>query len=177
MAATAGVSAADTFWQAYWAHREGYDAGRFEAADYWSTVLADCGEVLAPSTLDRLVSLDVASWLHPNQETVELLDDLTIRGTDLALLSNCPRDLAAALETLPWLDNLSRKFYSSHLSMVKPSPEIYLRVAQLIGVEPGECIFVDDRPANISGAEQANMHGIVFTNATRLREALLSSLD
>jgi putative hydrolase of the HAD superfamily len=176
MAATAGVPAAGTFWQAYWDHREDYDAGRSDAGDYWATVLAECGEILTPHTLDRLISLDVASWLHPNQETIELLDDLAMQGTNMALLSNCPRELAAALETLPWLDKLSRKFYSSHLSMVKPSPEIYLTVAKLIGVEPSKCVFVDDRPANVSGAEQANMQGIVFTDATRLREAL-SNLD
>lgn len=176
MVTAAGVSATAEFWQSYWAHREDYDAGRVTARAYWSAVLADCDGSPTPYTLDRLISLDVASWLHPNQETVALLDDLAGRGIQMALLSNCPRELAAALETLPWLDKLSHKFYSSHLSMIKPNPKIYLTVAQLLNSAPEECVLVDDRPANVSGAEKADMRGIVFTSAARLRRTL-STID
>ncbi|MDF9810772.1 HAD-IA family hydrolase [Streptomyces sp. SPB162] len=169
----AGGPAGAAFWQAYWDHREGYDAGSFEAQDYWSAVLADCGKTLTPHALDRLIALDVASWIHPNRETIALLDALALRGTNMALLSNCPRELAATLDKVSWLGHLSRKFYSSRLAMVKPNAEIYLTVTRLLGTEPTECVFVDDRPANVAGAEQVDMRGIEFTNTNSLRQRLI----
>ena len=39
-------------------------------------------------------------------------------------------------------------------------------------MKPNECLFIDDKPENIAGAERAGLHGVVFTNTDQLREAL-----
>ncbi|MEV5413981.1 HAD family phosphatase [Thermopolyspora sp. NPDC052614] len=156
----------EEFWEAYWNHREQYDGARVTAEEYWSTV--------APAAnVRRLVKLDVESWLHPDEGTVRLLDDLSERGHNLALLSNAPLELADAVERLPWLGRMDRLFFSSRLGMVKPDREIYLTVAAELGVEPAECVFVDDRPANVAGAEEAGMTGVLFEDAASLRRRLL----
>lgn len=43
----------------------------------------------------------------------------------------------------------------------KPDPEIYLLAARRLGLAPGECIFVDDLPANVSGATAVGMAGVL----------------
>ncbi|KUK92074.1 MAG: HAD-superfamily hydrolase, subfamily IA, variant 3 [Thermotogales bacterium 46_20] len=39
----------------------------------------------------------------------------------------------------------------------KPSPEIYLEAARLLGVQPGECLVIEDSPAGIISATRAGM--------------------
>lgn len=165
--AAAGSLSAESFWRNYWLYRADYDAGRLAADAYWSKV--------APNADPRwLVELDVASWLHPNQEMLDLLGEVADR--DLALLSNSPPELAAAIDGLRWLGRVTQRFYSCRLGMVKPDKAIYLAVAERLGVAPTACTFVDDRPANVTGAETAGMTGILFTDARSLRGQLLLSI-
>lgn len=43
----------------------------------------------------------------------------------------------------------------------KPNPDIFERAAMLLGVEPGECIVVEDSPTGIEGAFHAKMHPVM----------------
>jgi putative hydrolase of the HAD superfamily len=177
MVAAAGTASPDSFWAEYWSHREGYDAGRVSAVDYWERVLAGSAGKVSPEGITALIKLDVASWLHPDLGTVELLTNLAEQEVSMALLSNCPVELAAALETLPWLESMSRRFYSSHLRLVKPDPKVYMTAAGKLNADTQDCVFVDDRQANVEAAERVGMHGIVFSDATMLRSRLAELLS
>lgn len=37
----------------------------------------------------------------------------------------------------------------------KPDPELFRRVAARLGLDPGQCVVVDDLPANVAGARAA----------------------
>lgn len=37
----------------------------------------------------------------------------------------------------------------------KPDPEVYRRTAALLGLEPGQCVVVDDLSSNVRGAREA----------------------
>lgn len=56
--------------------------------------------------------------------------------------------------------------------MMKPEPEIYLEAARRLGVKPEECVFIDDVPEYVKGAENAGMKGILFTSAGQLETDL-----
>jgi putative hydrolase of the HAD superfamily len=47
----------------------------------------------------------------------------------------------------------------------KPAPEMFALASQLAGVEPSECLLVDDLPKNCAGAEAAGWRAIHFTDA------------
>ncbi len=47
---------------------------------------------------------------------------------------------------------------SSEVGMRKPEPRIFLHAAGLLGLDPQECIFIDDIQANIAAAEQTGLH-------------------
>lgn len=175
VAAATPVSATE-FWDAYWRYRDSYDMGRVSAVEYWTKVLEQSKGTISPAVIAELTRLDVASWLYPNTGTVDLIEEFTGRGVSMALLSNCPRELATALEALPWLGRLERLFFSSHLGIVKPDIKIYLTVAADLETEPKDCCFVDDRPANVRGAVEAGMGGVVFTDADALRKSLMEWL-
>ena len=46
---------------------------------------------------------------------------------------------------------------SGEVGMRKPLPEIYALGAEAIGLEPGDCVFVDDLPPNLKPAAQLGM--------------------
>lgn len=41
------------------------------------------------------------------------------------------------------------------LGVRKPDPEVFRRTARLLGLEPGDCVVVDDLAANVRGAREA----------------------
>ena len=49
---------------------------------------------------------------------------------------------------------------SCEVGMRKPEPEIFRHAAELIGLPPAACVFVDDVEANISAAEACGMTGV-----------------
>lgn len=56
--------------------------------------------------------------------------------------------------------------------LVKPDPAIFALAIERFGVDPAECLFVDDRPENVVAAEACGMVGHVFTDAAALEGVL-----
>lgn len=57
---------------------------------------------------------------------------------------------------------------SASVGITKPNPKIYQLSAEELGVEPAECIFIDDRERNLGGAAKTGMKCILFKNAKQL---------
>ena len=53
-------------------------------------------------------------------------------------------------------------FVSSDYLMLKPDVKIYETFLNKYGLDPKECLFVDDRKENVEGAEKAGMKGFCF---------------
>lgn len=51
---------------------------------------------------------------------------------------------------------------SGHLGTVKPDPLIYKHTAEQLGVEPNECVFLDDREGYCDAARDVGMQAIWF---------------
>ncbi|MEZ0073072.1 HAD-IA family hydrolase [Planotetraspora sp. GP83] len=161
------------FEERYWDLRLDFDRATLDPGEYWSRVY---GRPLGGAELDRMIAMDVASWSRPNEETVAIIDELAADGVPLALLSNAPVCIADGLDELPFLAPIRPRFYSGRMGLVKPDLEIYRRVAEGLGVPPGDIVFVDDRLENIAGAEAAGMAGIHFRDAATLRDDLKLAL-
>lgn len=101
-----------------------------------------------------------------------LLSDLRDAGVDMHVLSNYPtwyRQIEKRLglsRYLPWT------FVSCETGVRKPAHQAYLGAAERLGLEPGRCLFVDDRAKNCEGAEAVGMQSIVFAGAEALRADL-----
>lgn len=57
-------------------------------------------------------------------------------------------------------------FSASDVPMGKPSPDLFLHAARKMGVEPADCIVVEDSPAGVSAATAAGMTAIGFIGAS-----------
>jgi putative hydrolase of the HAD superfamily len=153
------------FHAAYWALRGPYDEGTLASEDYWTRV---AGRHLTAADIAAIEDLDVAGWSHPYEETLEIAARLAKDGTELALLSNCPAPMAAAIDTMPWTDLIPRRFYSCRLGTIKPDPAVYTAVLTALGAAPADVTFVDDRPANVAGAEAVGLRALLFTDPATL---------
>lgn len=78
-------------------------------------------------------------------------------GIRTALLSNSwgdfyPRDL--------WEGMFDVVVISGEVGMRKPEPEIFHHTLELMGRPPGDCVFVDDLPHNITAAAELGITGV-----------------
>lgn len=67
--------------------------------------------------------------------------------------------------------------FSHHVGLAKPDPQIFSIMAERLGVEPSDCLMVDDIEANSIGARTTGMQAVTYQNfeqAKRDIEALIS---
>jgi putative hydrolase of the HAD superfamily len=97
-------------------------------------------------------------------------------GIRTALLSNAD----GPDEPIPWLDRLFDVLvFSGDVGVAKPDVEIYRLTVSRLGLEPGECVFVDDLAVNIRGAVTAGLVGVHHTSvpATLAELTVLLGVD
>lgn len=68
---------------------------------------------------------------------------------------------------------------SGRVGMRKPEARIFRHTADLLGLDPEECVMVDDLPRNIRAAEAVGMAGVLHSSYrdTRTRLAALPGLE
>ena len=163
---------AEVFWPAYWRHRDALDQGALGIQEYWRGIERELGESWGDATIHRLWLADFRSWLSIDHDTLEVLLDLKAGGTRLALLSNAGRDFGSYFRHGTLGDLFEQVFVSGELGTIKPSAEIFEHVMAELGVTAAETVFVDNKEANVRGAEALGIAGHVFTTAKDLRAYL-----
>lgn len=63
-----------------------------------------------------------------------------------------------------WAELFDQVVVSGEVGLRKPEPEIYRLTAQRLGVQPEQCVFVDDLRPNIRGAVAVGMVGVHHTD-------------
>ncbi len=56
------------------------------------------------------------------------------------------------------------RFCSYQFGTKKPDPEAFTRLVNLVGREPADCWFIDDKKSNVQGARMAGLRGHHFVN-------------
>ena len=98
-----------------------------------------------------------------------LLSDVRRQGYPTALATQSHREEALrVLEILGITDQFDAVATREDVEHGKPDPEMHLLVARELGVEPGECLAIEDSPAGIEAALSAGTQAIaVTTDLTR----------
>ena len=109
--------------------------------------------------LDLLVSS-----LRPMDGALELLDALHGK-IKIALASSSYRDaidgVLAGLNIAHFFDVIVSGL---DVPQVKPAPDIFLKAAHDLGVEPGECLVLEDAEKGVTAAHRAGMRCIAVPN-------------
>lgn len=61
---------------------------------------------------------------------------------------------------------------SAHENLIKPDPAIYQLCLARNGLAAADCVFIDDSPYNVAGANAVGIDGIRFTDPETLRRDL-----
>ncbi|MDO8335808.1 MAG: HAD family phosphatase [Candidatus Saccharibacteria bacterium] len=91
----------------------------------------------------------------------------------IGIISNIGRGWMQNMFDEYLLDNVfDSVIQSGDEGVTKPHPQIYELCAERLGLEPEQCIFIDDLPENIAGADAAGMQGLVYGNLYDLKKEL-----
>ena len=121
--------------------------------------------------LDGGVSLDgfseaYFSALEPNERMIDYIAELRRRGLRTALLTNNVREWEPLWRAkLPEIDETFEVVVdSAFVGMRKPEPGIYELTVERLGdgLEPRDCVFIDDTDVNCEAARELGMHAVHF---------------
>jgi epoxide hydrolase-like predicted phosphatase len=101
--------------------------------------------------------------LRPDTAMFDLVRDIRGRGIRTGLISNSWGTALYDRATLAEL--FDALVISGEERIRKPDPAIYVLGAQRIGVDPAECVFVDDLPFNLKPARELGMATVHHTSA------------
>lgn len=161
------------FDRVYWADRRDYDLGRFDGRGYWTRFAARAGLALDPARLNALVENDVLLWTHLSEPMLAWVAALQHAGMSTAILSNMVPDVLRYMrQEFAWLRHFTQLTWSCELGIVKPDPAIYHFTCEKLRVRPDEALFLDDKPENVRGAEQAGLMALRFSTVEQLRADL-----
>ena len=147
------------------------DRGSMVEAD----VVASCCKRLPEHLHDAAEKL-IQMWdrpILPIPGMYDLIEELKGKGCGIYLLSNASDKLHAYFHRLPGADCFDGRIVSADWKLLKPQAEIYQTLYSTFHLDPAECVFIDDAPANVDGAMMTGMQAIVFYgDVTRLRREL-----
>ncbi len=102
----------------------------------------------------------------------ELIERLREADVPIAVASSSHRMwVEAALTGAGLRGYFEHTTAGDEVSMGKPSPEIYLKAAETLGVDPEDCIAIEDAPAGVESARAAGMRVVL------VRSELTDDLD
>lgn len=126
-----------------------------------------------PERLHPAVCNLLYHWAIPGDEFYgmrELVAELKEAGYRLFLLSNASTAQHRYWPLFPVSRYFDGKLISCDVKVVKPMREIYQIFTDRFLLDPEECLFIDDAPANVAAAITCGWNGIVFHgDAVQLR--------
>lgn len=108
----------------------------------------------------------------PNEDLLVYIQNHLKPGYKIGFLSNVADDLMDVLFTREQQALFDDVILSFQVGMTKPQTEIYKLSANRLGVEPKECVFVDDVQKYIDGAKVAGMQGILYTDFDNFKQEI-----
>ena len=142
-----------------------FQAGGMSERDYWARRCQEfhvlSGEPAEmPYFMAHLYSGSEDELVRPGAR--QLIADAKAAGIPVGVLTN---DLTA-FHDQEWLDRMSILAEFDFMvdgrtdGVLKPDPRAYELMAQRMGVDASECVFVDDQPGNLAGAEAVGMRSV-----------------
>jgi putative hydrolase of the HAD superfamily len=113
---------------------------------------------------------------QPHHETLALVNALAKKGSYLmGVLNNESFELNQyRIERFELARYFDVFISSCYVGLQKPDDRIYALALRLVQRRPEECLFIDDRAANLEPAKRLGIRTIHYRSVTQLREELLS---
>jgi FMN phosphatase YigB (HAD superfamily) len=141
------------------------DLGQITRREFFDGLSDVCGipAVNIMSEIDR--------QMIPDDNLVKLIKKLRDKYK-LGIISDAGKEEIAVVYN-DGLDDLFNVILASYqVGLTKPSPSIYMECAKRLGVEPPDCVFVDDSQKNIEGAQKVGMQVIYYPEFGKIPKTL-----
>ncbi|HVS58384.1 MAG TPA: HAD-IA family hydrolase [Candidatus Saccharimonadales bacterium] len=141
------------------------DAGLISHEDFVGQVadMAGMSSAEVNSILDRNV---------PNATLFDFIEKELKPHYKVGMLSNAAADWLEELFSKQQLGLFDAIALSYESGIAKPDERAYYQIAEKLGVEPEECVFVDDQERHCTGAQDAGMRAVLYTSVKDLKRQL-----
>jgi putative hydrolase of the HAD superfamily len=153
------------------------ETGRLSEADF----LGKIGDALEPALghrpeLHRFREIYFEA-LHPNEPMIELMREAKASGLRMGLLTNNVREWEPLWRSMLPVDEIFELVVDSgFVGCRKPDREIYDLTLERMGVEAGECLFIDDTDVNCDAARELGMAAVHYVHNEQAIPEIRSAL-
>ena len=96
---------------------------------------------------------------------LELLDNLQAKKIPLAIASSSPRVFIEAVVEKIQVANYFKTWVSGEeVPESKPAPDVFLKAAELLGIQPENCLVIEDSKSGTIAAKSAGMKCVGYRN-------------
>ena len=136
-------------------------------------VAEQTGKTCAEDFVDRVEERLFARYrtdLRQIEGATAMLEDLRDQGIPVAIATG--GSIRRMGETLrisglaPYFEGTA--FSADQVDRGKPAPDLFLLAARELGVDPAQCVVMEDSPHGIQGARAAGMRAVGFVGGTHL---------
>ena len=114
----------------------------------------------------------IGQKIKPLPGAVELIKSLRENRFKIAIASSAPMENIQLITGSLGIDNCFQSIVTGQdVTEGKPSPQGFLLAAQRLGVEPKNCLVIEDAVAGVTAAKRAGMPCLAITN-THPRQSL-----
>jgi putative hydrolase of the HAD superfamily len=154
------------------------EIGAITELEFFQRLCAAYAEAGNP-LLDAEVARDMV-WGRPLVACGAMVDavaQVRAGGIRTALLTNIPREAEPMWRALIPVDDLFEVIIdSSVVRLRKPDPEIFRLTCSRLGVEPHDCLFVDDLACNVEAAAALGIETILCEDPVTVADAVVRRL-
>ncbi|MDO4943493.1 MAG: HAD family phosphatase [Lachnospiraceae bacterium] len=103
--------------------------------------------------------------------SIDLIKRIKSEGIPIAVASSSNvADIEADLRALGIEDIFDTVISGEHCQKGKPDPEIFLKAAKALGVEPKNCVVIEDSTSGVAAAKAAGMKCIGFAHPDAVKQ-------
>jgi putative hydrolase of the HAD superfamily len=153
------------------------DEGSISEEDLARNAKARLADARLRPLIDRLLAAMPENILSPIPGMVEIEADLLSQGYRLYLLSNASLAVSRRRDVIPGLERFCGVLFSADEKLMKPDSALYRRLTERYGLNPSECLFIDDNEDNVESARRLGWTGYRFTGDPAALRGFLAGLN
>jgi sugar-phosphatase len=164
-----------------WAREEGVDPRRltgFHGVPAKGIIATLLPPERLDSAFDRIEAIEIADTdgITVLPGTLDALAALTGDAQLCAIATSCTRPLADARLAATGLPAPAVVVTASDVARGKPHPDPFLLAATLLGVDPADCLVVEDAPGGLEAARAAACATLAVTTTTAVTDLVADAV-
>lgn len=133
-------------------------------------------EELIEELITRMLAI-IPELVKPQPGAAEMVAWAQASGLPYAVASSSPmRIIDAILDSQGWGEALATRFSADDDAHGKPAPDVYLRAARHLGVEPARCLALEDSPTGARAAVAAGMTCFAVPDTSHTQPAAFAGI-